>query len=442
MFRARRGKMAGLRRLRVLLVLFVMIGGLFGGSAAVSAAPGQGAGGLQGAQEGEGFTLGASAAFCEPGYMGPFVGCTPWSGITVSFVTSDNSVNTTCVTAGSDRAAGCSVVVPFGSTVTVSIDPAVVPAGYELQGAATQTITVPDGPPDGVFGGANFVLLPADGGGEAEVALPVYASLCADGFAPHDDCSPWEGALVTFTADDDTWLGECVTETFFETVAGCEIVVERGTTVVATISLDTLPAEYMLETVQQVVEIPAEGDPEGPMFLAIPVEDEDGFTALPVYASICENALAPNDDCQPWEDVVITAITNDDAEYADECRTETFFETAAGCEISMPRGANVTATISEDQIPEGYELFVEVPTWDMPEEGELESGPYFFLVTSDDSQPSKTPTPKPTATAPVKQLPSTGTGSGQDNGAMLMLVAAAGIVTMGGGVYVYAHRER
>jgi hypothetical protein len=273
------------------------------------------------------------------------------------------------------------------------------------------------------------------------VALPLYASLCADGFAPHDDCIPWEGAVVTLSAADGTYIGECVTATLIEYAAGCEVMVERGTTVVANISMETLPAEYMLWTVEQSVDIPMEGDPEGPMFLAIPVVAEDSFTTLPVYASICDDALAPNDDCSPWEGAVITAVTNDDAEYADACVTAMFFETVAGCEIPMPRGSNVTAWISEDQIPEGYELFIELPTWDMPEEGELESGPYFFLVpVADDETPA--PTPTPAATTPVRRLPSTGSGPETGDNVMLAVMAGTGVLLMVGAGYVYANRER
>jgi hypothetical protein len=280
----------------------------------------------------------------------------------------------------------------------------------------------------------------------AEVALPIYASLCADGFAPHDDCSPWEGALVTVTTGEGASIGECTTATFFETVAGCEVVVERGTTAVATISLDTLPVGYTLGAAQLVVDVPVEGDPEGPMFLAVAVDDGGDLTALPVYASICSDALAPNDDCQPWEGVVISAETADGT-YNDVCVTATFFETVAGCEILMPRGTTVTAYISEEQIPAGYELFTEVPIWEMPVEGELESGPYFFLVKTDGGEtpvPTKTPAAKPTATAPVKALPSTGDGNGPEQGdaTMLVLLAGAGVTMMLGGVYVYAHRER
>jgi len=414
--------MGALRRLRVLIVLFVMASGLIGGSA-VSAAPGQVSTNLLTAQD-EGFSLPAFTTFCEPGYMGPFVGCTPWEGVTVSFVTADGLVDTTCVTAGTERAASCAVVVPFGSTVTISIDPTTVPAGYELQNPAVQEITVPDGPPDGVFGGANFVLLPLQAQPDV-VSMPIYASLCADGFEPHDDCIPWEGALVTVTsAADGAYIGECTTSTFIEYAAGCEVTVERGASVVATISLDTLPAEYQLTSVQIVYDVPATGDVSGPMFLAIPVETEADLSPLPVYASICDDELPPNDDCEPWEGVVISAETADGSFY-NECVTGTFFETVAGCEIMMPRGANVTAYITDAQIPEGYELFTEVPTWDIPAEGDLESGPYFFLVPADGGEPAPTP-------GTVTHLPSTGSGPSETSGLAWGLMAASAFLMLGG----------
>lgn len=436
--------MGRLPRFRVLIVLTMLAAGWFGEIQAVGAEPDQVKQDVAVAQDGEGFPLPAFTTFCEPGYAGPFDGCTPWEGVSVSFASTDGTFAESCVTAGTDRAASCTAVVPFGSTIVISIDPGVVPAGYELQNPATQEITVPDGPPDGVFGGANFVLFPADAEPEPEiVVMPIYASLCADGFEPHDDCSPWEGALVTVTsAADGSYIGECTTATFFETVAGCEVSVERGASVIATISLDTLPMDYQLTTAQIVWDVPAEGEVSGPMFLAIPVETEGELSPLPVYASICDDALPPNDDCSPWEGIVISAETADGSFY-NECVTATFFETVAGCEIPMPRGTNVTAYISEEQIPEGYELFTEVPTWDIPAEGALESGPYFFLIpTGDGETPAPTPTPVPVTDAgPVTGLPSTGSG-GPGNGDATLLLAGASVMLMLGGGCVYSQRKR
>lgn len=126
----------------------------------------------------EGFPLPASTAFCEPGYFGPFVGCTPWEGVTVSFETTDGAFATSCVTSGTERAAGCTVDVPFGSTVIASIDPGVVPAGYALEKPASQQIMIPDGPPEGEFAGAVFVLLPSPAASDA--AAPTVAPPVAD----------------------------------------------------------------------------------------------------------------------------------------------------------------------------------------------------------------------------------------------------------------------
>lgn len=128
-----------------------------------------------GEEAAEGFPLTAFAAYCEPEHAGPFVGCTPWEGVTVTFVAIDTNFSTTCVTEAGERAATCSVEVPFGSTIEASIDPATVPAGYVLQGQSLQQLTIPDGPPEGEFGGPTFILLessdiegedPADEGDE------------------------------------------------------------------------------------------------------------------------------------------------------------------------------------------------------------------------------------------------------------------------------------
>ncbi|HEV2073411.1 MAG TPA: hypothetical protein VGR29_07185 [Thermomicrobiales bacterium] len=128
-----------------------------------------------GEEAAEGFPLTAFAAYCEPEHAGPFVGCTPWEGVTVTFVAIDTNFSTSCVTEAGERAATCSVEVPFGSTIEASIDPATVPAGYVLQGQSLQQLTIPDGPPEGEFGGPSFILLessdiegedPADEGDE------------------------------------------------------------------------------------------------------------------------------------------------------------------------------------------------------------------------------------------------------------------------------------
>ena len=419
--------MVHISRFRVLFVFAMLLGSIMTGS--------QGAV----AQSGEAFPLPAAAAYCPPDNFGPFVDCTPWEGVTVTFESEDGSFSDSCVTAGTDRAATCEMWVPFGSTITASIDPSVVPAGWTLFNDATQVWEIPDGPPEGEFGGPTFVL--NETAVEAEtVSLPIYASLCADGFAPHDDCSPWENAPVSVYAEDGTLLGECISATLIEYAAGCEVTVPRGTTVVVDISIDTLPAGYTAWTVEQVYDVPAEGDVEGVMFIAIPTETEDGFTALPVYASICTDAVAPNDDCQPWEGVTVVAVTNDDAEYADACVTETFFETVAGCEIMMPRGANVTASISEDQIPAGYELYVESPTWDMPEEGALESGPYFFLVPVEGEE--QAPVPTQTSAVPVTGLPSTGSGVEQGSLSTWIMLGGVSALLIAGAGYASTLRKR
>jgi len=121
------------------------------------------------AQEEEGFPLGAIAAYCEPGYAGPFVGCTPWEGVTVSYESTDGSFSGSCITSDGERAAGCAMSVPFGSTIIASIDPSVVSDGYYLQGEAAQTFDIPDESPTGLFGGPVFVLLPLDDSGDEPV---------------------------------------------------------------------------------------------------------------------------------------------------------------------------------------------------------------------------------------------------------------------------------
>jgi hypothetical protein len=109
----------------------------------------------------EGFPISSASAYCEPGYFGPFVDCTPWEGVTVTLASTDGTFSTTCVTTGAERAAICTVYVPFGSTIVASIDPSIIPDGYVLEKSVTQEFQIPDGPPEGEFGGPVYVLLPA-----------------------------------------------------------------------------------------------------------------------------------------------------------------------------------------------------------------------------------------------------------------------------------------
>jgi hypothetical protein len=118
----------------------------------------------------EGFPLTAFTAICEPGYLGVFEGCTPWEGVPVSFVALDQEFAETCFTAAGDRAASCTVNVPFGSEIVGSIMPSEVPKGYVLQGETALEFMIPDGPPEGVFGGPTSVLLPVE---QAPVEAPV-----------------------------------------------------------------------------------------------------------------------------------------------------------------------------------------------------------------------------------------------------------------------------
>jgi len=147
------------RPIRVLVMVFIVsIVGL--GGSGVDAAQGDPV---------ERFPLPANSAYCEPGYLGPFVGCTPWSGVTVTYSSSDGMFEDSCTTQPAVQAATCTVNVPYGATVTASIDPSVVPSGYALEGEASQTFEIPSGPPQGLFGGPSFVLLP-DAGVDALVA--------------------------------------------------------------------------------------------------------------------------------------------------------------------------------------------------------------------------------------------------------------------------------
>jgi hypothetical protein len=157
-----------------LLLAAILLSGVFGWGTATTAQVAD-----------EGFPFGAAAAICpDEDYLGPFVGCEPWDGLAVSFVSDDQSFDETCVTssnpADSPRWASCGLEVPFGSLLTVSIDVSQVPDGYYLFTEPVQEWPIPDGPPEGLFGAANFVIIPEGGGDDREVPADGDDSVLAD----------------------------------------------------------------------------------------------------------------------------------------------------------------------------------------------------------------------------------------------------------------------
>jgi hypothetical protein len=121
--------------------------------------------------EGVEYDLLAVAYICpsEPfGGESFFQYCTSWEGLTVSLVSADGTIDTTCVTASWG---GCGTNVPWGSTITVSIDPAAVPEGYYLLGEPVVVFPAPDSPPNYPDIGPLFVVAPLEGTGE-EAPIP------------------------------------------------------------------------------------------------------------------------------------------------------------------------------------------------------------------------------------------------------------------------------
>lgn len=139
------------------------------------------------AQEDETFSLGIVVVNCDvnpPAQITqPEDGCAPGNGIEFIATDAGGTVIGTCVSQIPDvedaYTGGCSMEIPFGSTVTVTQNMATVPAGYAPMENA-QLFTAPDAPPTGFLGGPVFVNMLQDGGesvidtgsGVAEDGLP------------------------------------------------------------------------------------------------------------------------------------------------------------------------------------------------------------------------------------------------------------------------------
>ncbi len=315
--------------------------------------------------EDAGFPLGAVAAYCNPGYQWPFTGCAPWDGLTVTYA-SDSGYNASCVTAGSGgTTAGCSLGVPFGATITASIDPAAIPAGYWLEGgeaALSQTFVIPDGPPDGVYGGPVFVLL--HDAAEAELyPLLSFAAICdADHAGPSSGCVPWDGLDVTISTAGGSLLGTCVTGSHSGPPSSCTVDVLVDSTIVASIDPGAVPAGYVLESAAtQTFEVPSGlpgGDYNGPIFLVVPAEDgpAEGSIELYVDAAFCEPGyLGPFVGCTPWEGVAVS-FESTDAPISTTCVTTHTGGPTATCTLPVLYGATIEVSIDPATIPAGYVL--------------------------------------------------------------------------------------
>lgn len=401
----------------------------------------------------EGFPLGAAAVICDPGYAGAIGECTPWEGVSISFISSDAAFSTSCVTSGG----GCGVDVPFGSTITASIDPVTIPVGYVLDSASSQDFTIPSGPPEGYFGGPVFVLLPAEVppvDDEVPVGtfpLTAFAAYCApDYFGIFDGCTPWDGVTISFLSSDGSFAEYCTT-VVGDRAASCVVEVPFGTTINASIGISSIPAGYMLEgNLNQELTIP-DGSPDGvfagPSFVLLPQEEpvDDGFP-LGAATTYCEPGyLGVFEGCTPWEGVTVTFVSSDGS-YSDSCVTSGT-DRAAGCSVTVPYGSTITASIDKTLVSiqytlEGdYEQTFDIPSG--PPEGEF-IGPVFVLFPSEGVEDlhdrpvtagsESNSVAEPIAERPaVLALPKTGSGTGHAKSLMAVALVMA-MMTMTGAI--------
>lgn len=140
------------------------------------------------ARQSEGtFELGIVVANCEREPTSfPFQGggCMPAEGAVIVVTISAGEFVGTCAAkaTGPDAViAGCSVPVPFGSTVIVTEDETTIPPNYAPTNNP-QTFEVPTIPPDGEFGGPVFLNLPTENTNTSGIGLepPIMAGGIGD----------------------------------------------------------------------------------------------------------------------------------------------------------------------------------------------------------------------------------------------------------------------
>lgn len=137
------------------------------------------------AQDADTYALGVVVVNCDVNPPAQITiaeeGCAPGDGIEITATDSTSNVIATCIAdiaePGESFTAGCSLDIPYGSTVTVTQNMATIPAGYAPIDNA-QEFTAPNEPPTGFLGGPIFVNMLQEG---AESVVDSGTEVATDG---------------------------------------------------------------------------------------------------------------------------------------------------------------------------------------------------------------------------------------------------------------------
>lgn len=131
--------------------------------------------------------------------------------------------------------------------------------------------------------------------------LTVGARLCGAADEVGNTCQPMDGIVITVEDDAGNYLGECTTQPYDGAGSTCTIPVPLGSTVTASVSPDSMPANTTMSTVNRTVKVPADAN-----------ANQD---AVPTFSFIDDSVLEPTEGAveQPAETDPGDDGTQDDA---------------------------------------------------------------------------------------------------------------------------------
>jgi hypothetical protein len=218
----------------------------------------------------------------DQGGVDPDEVCTAIESIGISFTDEAGDEITYCTTeaaeVASPKAAACGINIPYGATVTVTLDESTIPEGLELYSPNPQSYTAREGQPVGVDAGPFFVITPTccgeDGVSTDDDLIGLYGAIqycdvSPDGNNVFDVCGPAVDVRIAFEDQNGNLIYEC------KTVAGkieggtnvgvCGTQVPLGSINYVTVDLSTTDSRYSMEGPETVEWESPDQHPDAPL---------------------------------------------------------------------------------------------------------------------------------------------------------------------------------